>query len=261
MKQKIKVRGRVTEARPVPVRRTSPKVTVIVPCYNHGKYLVESLESILNQTYYPHIELIIVNDGSTDDTDMIARAFHAKHPETRYISLPVNQGKWHCLNMAIAHATGDLITCQDADDVSLPQRVEFQVRVMQDTGCQHNLCGFVSCNSQEEIDSKKDTWFDGNLKVLGSEPIVKMVEEGLRHPNINHYNTGPVETAGTSAMFYRRSWQNGLRFNPPGLGLRVANSEDSDFNTRMTMLHKSTVILSENLYLYRRGTSTNNEAR
>jgi hypothetical protein len=88
-----------------------------------------------------------------------------------------------------------------------------------------------------------------------------MVEYGFATPGINHYFTADFETAGTSAMFLKALWTLGLRFNPPGVGLRVANSEDSDFNVRATMILKNTTVLAEKLYLYRRFTGTNNESR
>ena len=62
-------------------------------------------------------------------------------------------------------------------------------------------------------------------------------------------------------MFPKVIWDVGLRYNPPNSGLRILSSEDSDFNCRATLLLRSTSILLETPYLYRRNTSTNKEER
>ena len=62
-------------------------------------------------------------------------------------------------------------------------------------------------------------------------------------------------------MFVKEMWTKGIRFNPPGMGIRLLNSEDSDFNARVTLATVSTTVLLEKLYLYRRNTSTNNEMK
>ena len=62
----------------------SQKITVIVPAYNTAPWLVRCLDSLLNQTY-PDLEVIVVNDGSTDDTGRILDAYAAEHPRVRAI--------------------------------------------------------------------------------------------------------------------------------------------------------------------------------
>ena len=72
--------------------RTSIQVSVIMPCYNAENYVVEAIDSILNQSLRD-LELIIVNDGSTDNTEMLVRRFYDKR--IRYLSLGNNQGNEH----------------------------------------------------------------------------------------------------------------------------------------------------------------------
>lgn len=237
-----------------------PRITVVIPCYNHGKYLKESVESILAQTY-KQLEVIIVNDGSTDNTVEVAQEMVKADPRVKFINFPENKGKWHCLNTAIEQCTGLIVTCQDADDVALPQRIERQFMAMQVTGSVHNLCGFHHCRSEADIAAKKSMTITTELSGIDPDMVVKMVEHGFGTPGINHYFTADFETAGTSAMFLKAVWNIGFRFNPPGMGLRVTNSEDSDFNIRVTLALRNTSVLAEQLYLYRRWTGTNNESR
>lgn len=105
----------------------NPLVSIILPVYNGGKYLEKCLESIMAQTYQ-NWELIIINDGSVDDSEKIilnyAAAFEAK---LRYERLNKNRGIADCLNLGIAISRGTFIARIDADDLMLAHRIEKQV--------------------------------------------------------------------------------------------------------------------------------------
>lgn len=94
---------------------------------------------------------------------------------------------------------------------------------------------------------------------MAGEEVANVVLRGYETPGINHYFTGNFETAGVSSMFLKKIWDIGFRFNPPKMGIRTLLSEDSDFNFRVTAGLRSTSILLEKPYLYRRNTSTNRE--
>jgi glycosyltransferase involved in cell wall biosynthesis/RimJ/RimL family protein N-acetyltransferase len=102
------------------------RVSVIVPCYNHGRFIHEMLQSVLNQTY-PFYEIIIVNDGSTDDTAEILNRI--KHKKVRVFHTP-NHGPAHARNFAATQARGDLIVNLDADDKMAPAFLQKCVEIM-----------------------------------------------------------------------------------------------------------------------------------
>jgi glycosyltransferase involved in cell wall biosynthesis len=102
-----------------------PAVSVIVPAYNVEAYLREALESSLAQTV-PPIEVIVVNDGSTDSTGSVADAVAREHAAVRVIHQE-NGGPAVARNTAIAVAAGEYFTFLDADDTMAPDRVEHQV--------------------------------------------------------------------------------------------------------------------------------------
>lgn len=104
-----------------------PAVSVILPAFNAEKYLGEAVESILSQTLID-FELIAVNDGSTDRTLQILRG-NSDH-RIRIISNNQNLGPARSLNKAIAEARGRYIARQDADDISLPERLQKQLDYM-----------------------------------------------------------------------------------------------------------------------------------
>ena len=239
----------------------NPKsILVIVPCYNHGQYLKESVDSILGQSHQ-NFKICIVNDGSTDNTHEVAEELCTLDDRISYIRFQENVGKWYCLNAAIEKTDCEVITSQDADDVALPDRLERQLLCMIHTSSVHNLCGFHHCYTSEDINENKDTRFKENIEIMSPEEVSKHVATGWAHPGINHFYTGDFETAGASAMFYKNIWNLGLRFLPPDAGLRVLCSADSDFNFRVTAMLGHTSVLKEKLYCYRRNTSTNNEKK
>lgn len=106
---------------------TSPLVTVVMPVYNGEKYLEEAVASILSQTY-ANLELIAINDGSTDASPAILASF--KDPRLR-IFHQENRGLSATLNRGIGLATGSYLARQDADDVSFPERVARQVEFLE----------------------------------------------------------------------------------------------------------------------------------
>src|SRR3990170_293893 len=103
----------------------NPFVTVLMPVYNGGEYLKLSIESILSQTY-KDFELLIINDCSTDNSMEVIQSFN----DSRIVvhSNPVNMGQTKSLNVGLRLAKGKYIAVNDADDLSLPQRIEKQLK-------------------------------------------------------------------------------------------------------------------------------------
>lgn len=100
---------------------TNPIVSVIVPCYNQGKYLADAVRSLLNQTFQD-LECIIINDGSEDDTREIARELQRSSEKIVYIE-QTNQGLSAARNAGIAAARGQFLQFLDADDELEPQKI------------------------------------------------------------------------------------------------------------------------------------------
>ncbi|MCB2425872.1 glycosyltransferase [Methylophaga pinxianii] len=101
-----------------------PLVSVVMAVFNGGSYLPEAIESILNQTY-KEFEFIIINDGSTDDSEKIINHYKNTDSRIRVISRE-NKGLVNSLNEGIAIAQSEFIARMDADDVSLPERLSIQ---------------------------------------------------------------------------------------------------------------------------------------
>lgn len=104
-------------------------VTVIIASYNHGPYIEQSILSVLNQTY-PHIELLVIDDGSSDDSVERIQRLQAQHGFDFRVQR--NKGLTQTLNDAIARAKGELIAPFGSDDIMMPDRIAIQVQYMAD---------------------------------------------------------------------------------------------------------------------------------
>lgn len=106
-----------------------PRVSVILPVYNAGRYLDAAVGSILNQTF-TDLELIVIDDGSTDGSTDTLRAHDARDARIKLVCRE-NRGLVATLGELIALASGDLLARMDADDIALPERLETQVAFME----------------------------------------------------------------------------------------------------------------------------------
>jgi glycosyltransferase involved in cell wall biosynthesis len=102
-------------------------VSVVIPAYNQGHYLGRAIQSVLDQTY-THFEILVIDDGSTDDTAVIAKSF--PDPRVRYI-YQENRGLSGARNTGVRSAIGEYISYLDADDLFLPTKLERLVHELQ----------------------------------------------------------------------------------------------------------------------------------
>ena len=105
-----------------------PGISVIMPVYNTGEYLGEAIQSILDQTFRD-FELIIINDGSSDNSLKIIKSF--KDTRIKFISNTSNRGNYPSRNEGISIARGKYICVMDADDIALKSRLERQYLFME----------------------------------------------------------------------------------------------------------------------------------
>lgn len=105
-------------------------VSVIIPCYNAQRWISEAIDSCLKQTY-PHIEVIVIDDCSTDNSMEIIKSYGDKIIWER---LPENKGGSYARNRGFALSKGEYIQFLDADDLILPAKIERQVNFLEETG-------------------------------------------------------------------------------------------------------------------------------
>jgi len=108
------------------VNRIHPKVSIIMPAYNSAKWISDSIQSVLDQTYHSW-ELIVINDNSSDNTKDIVSTFIKIDDRIKLIDLDINRGVSYARNFGVSHSQGELIAFLDSDDLWMPQKLEKQV--------------------------------------------------------------------------------------------------------------------------------------
>lgn len=150
-------------------------ISVIIPSYNRAGILPMAIDSVLGQTYRD-IELILVDDGSTDGTEDLIRSI--KDSRLRYIKLEKNGGACRARNTGIDAAKGEYLAFQDSDDRWHPDKLERQLRFLQETGADMVYCAMnrVSANGQ-------------NTQKVPREKIVNEASKSDRYKKLLEKNT------------------------------------------------------------------------
>ena len=186
-----------------------PKVTVIMPVFNAGRYLDESVGSLQAQTYQDW-ELLAIEDGSTDNSLALLEGYAARDPRVRILRNPVNLGLSRTRNRGLDAARGEYLGWLDADDIAAPTRLEKQVRFLD----RHPDFGLVG-SWVEEIDAESRP--NGRRWILNAPP------ESV--PGLMLFRCYCAQ----SAMLLRRSMVAADRYDedyPP--------AEDYEFNARLS---------------------------
>ena len=117
---------RLEAKQPETVVENGPKVSVLLPVYNAANGIETAIDSILDQSW-KNIELIVIDDQSTDDTTQIVKSYMEKDKRVQLYQTPVNSGPYVARNIGLSRATGEFVTVNDADDWSHPRKIEYQV--------------------------------------------------------------------------------------------------------------------------------------
>src|SRR5690606_11108433 len=105
------------------------KISVVIPMYNSEKTIERALDSVISQTYAGEIEIIVVNDGSTDNSAEIVENYNKERPNCRIqIINQHNGGVSKARNTGLKHATGDFIALLDSDDEWIPEKTSIQMQ-------------------------------------------------------------------------------------------------------------------------------------
>lgn len=136
-------------------------VSIIMPSWNTAKWIAESIQSIINQTY-TNWELIIVDDCSSDNTDEVVESFHDNR--IRYLKNEKNSGAALTRNRAIREANGEWIAFLDSDDLWKPEKLENQIKFMVDNDYT------FSYHEYEKIDEESQPL---NIYVSGPKKVTK----------------------------------------------------------------------------------------
>lgn len=127
----------------------NPLVSVVMPAYNAEKTIKTAIQSVLTQTHQ-NIELIVINDCSTDNTANVAKIYAANDSRVRLLENETNQGVSFTRMRGVEVAKGDLIAFLDSDDAWQPQKLEKQVLLQKETNAQLLFTGSAFMNADGE---------------------------------------------------------------------------------------------------------------
>jgi len=145
-----------------------PKVSIIIPTYNRTDLLPRAIQSVINQTYKDW-ELLIIDDGSTDNTKEIVEEFVKKDPRIRYF-YKENGGQGSARNLGIKNAKGEYIAFLDSDDEWLPEKLDKQIHALSTT---EEKCGFCFCDVIIQINKKS---FNEDKKICYSGQSIFFID-------------------------------------------------------------------------------------
>ena len=118
-----------------------PLISIIMPAYNCERYIEEAIRSVKEQSY-TNWELLVINDGSTDTTEDVVRALALEDGRIKLIENPANMGVAKTRNRGFELSQGQYVALLDGDDVWLPEKLEKQVRLAQETGAEIVYCSY-----------------------------------------------------------------------------------------------------------------------
>lgn len=167
---------------------SSPLVSVVTPVYNSALFLEKTILSVINQTY-PHWELILVDDCSTDASFEIAKAYSEKDSRIKPFQLKQNQGAGVSRNFGIKEALGSYIAFLDADDLWTPEKLQKQLDFMTKNNC-------TICYSSYQLMNE-----DGSLQPKIIEALPKLTFKKLLKSNYIGNLTGIYNAAALGKIY------------------------------------------------------------
>lgn len=206
-------------------------VSIIMPVYNNEKYLSAAIESILNQTY-KDIELLILDDGSTDSSLSIIEKYAMENRNIRLISRD-NKGVAYSIDELLGYANGEYIGRMNGDDISYPDRIETQVKYLKDNS---DVCLIGSYIDIEVTDYKNSCDQDMCEKIFN----FKFDKENL-----------PIKLLNGNKICHGTFLSRASVFNNNKYNLTLKSMEDMELIFRLIEQGSKVDVIHKKLYLNR----------
>ncbi len=164
------------------IRKKLPLISILMPVYNAGDFLVAAIESIRNQTLKDW-ELIVIDDGSTDKSHEILKKYAEKDSRIKILKFKKNKGLAYALNYGLNKIHGKYLARMDADDISYPKRLETQLRYLKRNP------EVVAVGSQVKLINEKGDFIGYKKFPTDPEKIYQMMGTvmAIQHPTLLTY--------------------------------------------------------------------------
>lgn len=212
-------------------------VSVVIPTYNRGHVLKRAIESVQGQTY-SEIEILVIDDGSTDDTQQIVSGIQDRR--IRYINNPKNCGVSHTRNLGIAASKGVYIAFQDSDDVWESEKLEKQVELIK-----QGTYGMVYCAFCREFQDERVVYYPP--REIPMEEKQGDIYKSLLRKNL----------ISTQTMLIRKD----VFYDVGCFNEGMSNLEDYELALRIALKYSIGMIDEALVYLYTLSDSINQDQR
>ena len=223
---------------------TGPRVSVVMAAYNAQDYLGAAISSALTQTH-PDVEVVVVDDGSTDDTYRVAQAYGDRITLVRQ----ENAGCAAARNTAIAHASGDFIANCDSDDILMPHHVERCLRTLQEAPARTWVCA--------DAVQLTDQGLGGSILAYGRIPPHAQ-REAILQANIatvfSFFPRALTDEVGLydSRLRYAEDWDLWVRSILAGWRVRAVDTPTALYRVRSdSMSHHTTAMIEAEEHIFR----------
>ena len=202
----------------------TPLVSVLIPCFNAERYVGEAIESALAQTH-PNVEVVVVDDGSTDGSPDVIRSFGSRI----VVEIGPNRGACAARNRALALSHGEFVQFLDADDLLSPNKIERQLPILLRDEADLVFCkGRIFRNGARPVPKKRAI-----EPLNGADPFVYCLRQGLATEGPLHRRT-KLELVGGFREGLVRAQEFDLHLRLTAAGTRIGFVDGGSTTTEIT---------------------------
>ena len=209
-----------------------PKVSILIPLYNSEKYIAETIDSCLDQTY-ENIEIIVVDDGSTDSGLIIAKQYANKHANIK-IGTQKNSGASAARNRAFELSTGEYIQYLDADDLLHPDKIRLQMEVLKNE------------DERTLIFGRWGTFYENIEKVVWKNLLVNKKYDNPKQFLVDLW------ASGMTIVIYSWLMPRKLIEESGGWNEKLSTNDDGEFSARIVFTSNKILFIEESKGYYRK---------
>lgn len=222
-------------------------ISIVVPCYNHSKYLTDALNSIIKQTRKPD-EIIIIDDSSNDKTPMILNEFYSKYLNNNKIVIKRNKnniGQSASINLGVSLASSELIMILNDDDYLMHDAIEHTLNIY-NTNQDIYLLGSKSFYIYNEVHFN-------NLKKFTFSSLEKdeyILKKSFPEEVQNYVSGREIDMSHSSSSFLKYAWET-VDGYIPNIHSRIIKYSDRDFQLRVNSIFPIAILENAALAFWR----------
>jgi len=223
-----------------------PLVSVICLCYNHEPFVREAIQSVIDQSY-SNMQIIVVDDASTDNSVHVIRDVIAPHPKVKFLQLQKNHGNCAAFNKGLALAAGEFIVDMATDDIMLPDRIQKQVDFFSNYTSEYG----VNFTDAVYVDAT-GTPFRNHFEYLFDKRLIKSIPQGDVYRDVltMYFISSPTMMIRKTVLDALRGYDENLAYEDFDFWVRSSRTFKYCFlNERLTYVRRNISSMSSGWYV------------